>query len=95
MQDSLSCVQGWATADIAAAWGLHPEFIQENSTQLLQPGPAQVPPGHSHGWDLCHRLLRSVRELGQVGHTGFPIKAVYANWVTFRESCGLSELQCF
>lgn len=91
MQDFLSCAQGWATADISAAWGLHPEFVQENSTQLLQPGPAQVPPGHGHGWDLRHCLLRSVGELGQVGHACFPIKAVFASWVAFSES----ELQCF
>lgn len=35
MQGLLSYVQGRTTADVSTAWRLHPESVQENSTQLL------------------------------------------------------------
>lgn len=95
IQDFLSCAQGWATADISSAWGLHSEFVQENSAQLLQPGPAQVPPGHSHGWDLRHCLLRSVGELGQEssvrwGTLAFQSRLCLLGWLLVSQVVSLS-----
>lgn len=100
-QDLISYVQGWATANSTTARRLHPEHGQENSAQLIQPGPAQVPPRRSHRGNLRHSFLRSVWKPGLVGRARLSSQGwawlpapPFADQVTLSELNNLLEPQC-
>ena len=84
-------LQGWATEDSPTAWSLQPELCQEDNAQLIQPGPAPVPPRDSHGRDLRHSFLWSVWKPGPGRTRGpdFSVQAGLASWLLHLPVWGL------